>query len=148
MKPSLSKFEREHKHATKKNFSKLIGIVVFFSFCWNIPMSFTFETLTTGEGKEAEVTVQEASLGKDELFKQVYLTFGHAIVHFFIPIVILMVLNTRLVLKVKSPFIFKTWNFWDTLKNLSNFFFNFFLPQYMYVPRLIFKFSHLSVHTT
>ena len=136
MKPSLSEFVRVHKHATKKNFSILIGIVVFFSFCWNIPRIFQYYTLTTGVGKKAKVSVLRSSLVKDELFaqpwfEQAYVTIGHAIIHFFIPIVLLIVLNTRLVLKV-SPFIFKTWNFRDTLKNLLNFFFNFlYLPQYI-----------------
>ena len=103
MKPSPSQFEKVHKLATKKKFSILIGIVVFFSFCWNIPRILTFKTLTTGEGKDVQVTVKETSLGQDALFGKVYLTIGHSIVQFFIPIVILMVLNTRIVLQVHNP---------------------------------------------
>ena len=101
MKPS-----HRHKvaeHATKKKFSIFIGIVVFFSFCWNIPGIFIYETITTGEGKKAQVSVTKTSLAKDMLFGQVYLTIGHSIIQFFIPIITLIVLNTFIVLKVHNP---------------------------------------------
>jgi len=72
-----------------------IGIVILFSLIWNLPKCFKWkwkwETVTQRTGIVFTVVSKEKS------YKDYYATYGYAIIGFFIPLVILIVLNSLIV---------------------------------------------------
>ena len=77
---------------------KLIGLVFLFSFFWNIPNCFLYKYQT----RDNITSVVETDLAKDESgsYDKFYSTYGYAIIRFFLPMVILIVLNSLIVKQV------------------------------------------------
>ena len=75
-----------------------IGIVILFSLIWNLPKCFQWKWKTDPKIQRTDVVFTVVS--KEKSYKDYYATYGYAIIGFFIPLVILIVLNSLIVKQV------------------------------------------------
>ena len=81
---------------TKRKTKIYIACIIGFSLVWNLPKFFIYEWISRNGNYE----VLPTQFSRSYLFRNVYVPWGHGIVQFFIPMTILIVLNTCLVRKV------------------------------------------------
>ena len=82
---------------TKSKTKIYIACIIGFSLVWNLPKFFIYEWISRNGNYE----VLPTQFSRSYLFRNVYVPWGHGIVQFFIPMTILIVLNTCLVRKVR-----------------------------------------------
>jgi len=95
--------------------NKLIGLVFLFSLIWNIPNCFFWKWVTSNN----ITSVVKTDLADDKYgsYEKFYVTYGHSIIKFFLPMVILIVLNSLI---VKQLFTLKRENTDLLVKNMND----------------------------
>ena len=90
-----------HQHKTylisRRKTIKYIGYVILFSLVWNIPAFFIFKW---GKDHNGIHYVTKTDLANHTIFKMVYINWLHATIKFFIPMTLLIILNSLSILEV------------------------------------------------
>lgn len=79
---------------SRRKTTMYIGWVILFSVLWNLPKCFIYK-FENGQ-------VLKNDIARSNIFKNIYIAWGHGIVQFFIPLTLLIVLNLFLLIKVRK----------------------------------------------
>ena len=99
LKPSEKTYQIGPNMYTVKLYQIGIGSVILFSVIWNFPKFFEYEFYTTTLNT---TSYGKTAFGTTDTYKKGYLAWGFPLVQFFIPILVLIVLNYFLIQKVSS----------------------------------------------